>query len=136
AGIIVDRKGVAPELTAIDLEIPAAAREVVFPRIAWEQHANPTVRVHAEDRDVGVLIEPEKEPHPLTAGNNGPLATIGPQFDARKVGTQSPPDARRGHEGQAEPSNSCEREASCRAKGRDCATIRLLLNYSVLLTWP
>ena len=102
AGIIVDRKGVAPELAAVDLEVPARAREVVFPRIAREQHAHPTVRVDTEDRDVGVLIEAEKEPHPLTAGINGPLATIGPCLDARAVESRSHADGRRGHEGQAE----------------------------------
>src|SRR5204862_4783047 len=81
AGVVVDRKCIAAQCAAIDLEIPPPAREVVFPRIAREQHANTTVRINTEDRDIGVLIDSEIQPDAFAAGINGGVASVRPQLD-------------------------------------------------------
>ena len=101
AGIVVDRERFPGELVAIHLEVPAAASEVVFPRFAREQHADTTIRIHTEDRDIGVLIETEIQPDPLTAGINGRITAVGPQLDTRAVQTRIP-GCGCGHERQAE----------------------------------
>ena len=88
ARVVIDGEGLARELIPIDFEVSAAAREVVFPRISGEQHANTTIRIHSEDRDIGVLIEAEIQPDALTAGINARVGAISPQLNARPVGTR------------------------------------------------
>ena len=101
ARVVIDREGFAGELIPVDFEVTAAAREVVFPRVAGEQHANTTVRIHAEDRDVGILIEAEIQPDPLATGINGRVAAVCPQLDSRAVNARIPRRGR-GQDGQAE----------------------------------
>jgi len=101
ARVVIDGEGLAGELIPIDFEVSAAAREVVFSRIPGEQHANTTIRIHSEDRDVGVLIEAEIQPDPLTTGINGRIGAIRPQLNARAVQTRIPHRGRR-QDGQAE----------------------------------
>ena len=77
AGIVVDREGVVGR-AAVDLEVPAAAREVVVPRFAREQYAHATVGVDAKHGDEGVAIELEVDPDALAAGIYGGFAPVGP----------------------------------------------------------
>src|SRR5687767_4115830 len=92
AGIVIDGERVAVQLAAVDLELTPAPREVVFPRLAREQHPHTSVGVDAEDRDVGVLVELEEGPDPLAAGKNRTVAAIGPQLDAWAIdGTDRSP---------------------------------------------
>src|SRR5438874_1020839 len=81
AGGVVDVKGVA-RVAARYFVVAVAAREVVLPRLAREQHAHPAVGVDAQDGDVGVLLGAKVHAHALAAGV-GVVAPVGPDFDAR-----------------------------------------------------
>jgi len=90
ARIIIDRKGFAAQLVAVDLELPAAAGEVVIPRFTRKQNADATIGVHTEDGDVGVLIELEVHPDALAAGIDDVIAPVRGQLDTGSVNSGVP----------------------------------------------
>ena len=110
-GVVVDCEGIAAQSAPIDLELPAAAREVVFPGIAGEQHAHTTIRIDTENRDIGVLIDLEVQPDAFPARINRGVAAVRPQLDAGPV-QAGVPDRGCGHECQAEQRDVREHGAS------------------------
>src|SRR5229473_1475099 len=84
AGIVVDGECVAVGL-ALNLVVPGAAHEVVFPGLAREQDAHPAVGIDANDGDVGVLLGAEVHADALAARIRI-LAPVRPHLDAGTIG--------------------------------------------------
>ena len=83
ARVVVDIERVAG-VAAGDLVVAAAAREVVLPRLAREQHPHPAIGVDPQDGDVRVLLGAKVHAHALAA-RVGVVAPVGPDLDARAV---------------------------------------------------
>src|SRR5713226_5636423 len=102
AGIVVDGECVAVGL-ALNLVVPGAAHEVVFPGLAREQDAHPAVGIDANDGDVGVLLGAEVHADALAARIRV-LATVRPHLHAGTIGVggqnAAPAPARSGQQTQ------------------------------------
>jgi hypothetical protein len=83
------------ELLSVDLELPAAAGEIVFPRFTGEQDSDTTVGIDTEDCDVSILVEPEIDPDALTAAKDRRVPPVRPQLDTWAVDSRVPASGRR-----------------------------------------
>src|SRR5229473_2126424 len=99
AGIVIDGECVAVGL-ALNLVVPGAAHEVVFPGLAREQDAHAAVGIDANDGDVGVLLGAEVHADalaaririlaPVRSGEQTQQSERGPHRDLRCLREQAP----------------------------------------------
>src|SRR5439155_24579578 len=89
-----------------------AAREVVLPRLAREQHAHAAVGIDAQHRDVSILAGLEVDADGLS-GRERIVAPTGPHLD---LGTIAGPGSR-----EADQRELCEHESSPARSGEQVA---------------